>query len=107
MVDKDKRYIFYNPSWFTKISVDSKTNWPIVLVLAHEIAHHLLGQALNVDRSDADRVADELPADEYSGFILEKLGASLKESLALFTSKDRPSEFGSKFYPPSAPESKP
>ncbi|WP_052713329.1 hypothetical protein [Pseudoalteromonas rubra] len=71
------RYIEYNPSFVQNLKVGTKTNWSVYSVLAHEIGHHLQGHTLKPGGSRPDI---ELQADEYSGFILAKMGASIKDA---------------------------
>lgn len=74
-----ERVIEYNPAFIATIVDSSRTNWSAVSILAHEIAHHLLGHTLD---PAAVHPGDELACDRYSGFILHELGATLAESLA-------------------------
>lgn len=74
-----ERVIAYNPAFITTVLDSSHTNWAAVSILAHEIAHHLLGHTLD---PSAMRPGDELACDRYSGFILFSMGATLEESLA-------------------------
>jgi len=74
-----ERVIAYNPAFITTVLDSSKTNWAAISILAHEIAHHLLGHTLD---PSALRPGDELACDRYSGFILFSMGATLEESLA-------------------------
>jgi hypothetical protein len=74
-----ERVIAYNPAFIASIVDSSGTNWAAVSILAHEIAHHLLGHTLD---PEAMHPGDELACDRYSGFILNRMGASLPESLA-------------------------
>lgn len=71
--------IAYNPVFLSRILDTTRTDWSAVSVLAHEIAHHLLGHTLD---PDAVHPGDELACDRYSGFILQRMGATLEESLA-------------------------
>jgi hypothetical protein len=48
-------------------------------VLAHEIGHHLNGHTVT---SSGSQPSLELEADEFSGFVLRKMGASLTEAQA-------------------------
>ena len=73
------RMIAYNPAFITTILDSSKTNWAAISILAHEVAHHLLGHTLDPSTL---RPGDELACDHYSGFILFSMGATLPESLA-------------------------
>ena len=74
-----KRYIEYNPAVIAGIVDSARTDWSAVSILAHEIAHHLLGHTLEPGKRHP---GDELACDLYSGFILNAMGADLDESLA-------------------------
>lgn len=74
-----ERVIAYNPSFISSMLDSARTDWAAVSVLAHEIAHHLLGHTLD---PEAMHPGDELSCDRYSGFILQRMGVSLEESLA-------------------------
>jgi hypothetical protein len=72
-----KRYILYNPAYVTSLNNISKNRWSVVALLAHEVGHHLNGHTIRKGGSTPEL---ELEADEFAGFILCKLGASLKQS---------------------------
>jgi hypothetical protein len=72
-----KRYILYNPDFFTNLIRTTGNKWAAVSVLAHEIGHHLDGHTLNQIGSKPET---ELEADEFSGFVLRKMGASLSDA---------------------------
>jgi hypothetical protein len=74
-----ERVIAYNPEFLARVMDSTHTDWSAVSVLAHEIAHHLLGHTLD---PNAVHPGDELACDLYSGFILQRMGATLDESLA-------------------------
>ncbi len=74
-----KRWIEYNPSVIAGIVDSARTDWSAVSILAHEIAHHLLGHTLEPGKRHP---GDELACDLYSGFILNAMGATLDESLS-------------------------
>lgn len=74
-----ERIIAYNPSFIASIIDSTRTDWSAVSILAHEIAHHLLGHTLDPAELHP---GDELACDRYSGFILFHMGATLQESLA-------------------------
>jgi hypothetical protein len=69
---KNKRYILYNPKFISKINDASGNSWAGISIIAHEIGHHLNGHTLQQGGSRPDL---ELEADEFSGFVLNKLGA--------------------------------
>ena len=74
-----ERYILYDRNFIQSINNASSTSWAGISILAHEIGHHLNGHTLNRGGSNP---ADELEADEFSGFVLRKLGSSLEEAQA-------------------------
>jgi hypothetical protein len=74
-----KRYILYNTRFLNEVNSASRTDWAAVSILAHEIGHHLNGHTLTGGGSNP---ADELEADEFSGFVLRKMGASLADAQA-------------------------
>ena len=85
---KGIRYILYDKNFMDAIA--SNTNsWSNMSILAHEVGHHVNGHSLDLivyasGGADAPTPAEsrqmELEADEYSGFIMYKLGASLTQS---------------------------
>lgn len=91
-----QRYILYNPSFISEIRRTSRHDWPAISVLAHEIGHHLNGHTLQLTGS---RPAMELEADEFSGFVLRKMGASLAEAQTALQLLASP--YGSLTHPPA------
>ncbi|MBL7981879.1 MAG: hypothetical protein JNL52_08740 [Flavobacteriales bacterium] len=73
------RIIAYDPVFIGRVLDSTRTDWAAVSILAHEIAHHLLGHTLD---PDAVHPGDELACDRYSGFVLQRMGATLEESRA-------------------------
>lgn len=71
------RYIAYNRSFMTQVMNATNTNWSAISILAHEVGHHLNGHTLD---GLGSRPNKELEADEYSGFILRKMGATLSQA---------------------------
>lgn len=72
-----ERLIVYDGSFMRRVNSLAKTDWGAISVLAHEIGHHLQGHTLKTGGSDPER---ELEADEFSGFVMYQMGASLKEA---------------------------
>ena len=72
-----KRYILYNPSFINWINNATKDKWAAIALLAHEVGHHLNGHTI---KKSGSKPALELEADEFAGFVLYKLGASLEQS---------------------------
>ncbi|MCR5889746.1 membrane-binding protein [Hymenobacter sp. J193] len=73
------RYLLYNPQFLAAVNRAGHTDWAGISILAHEMGHHLNGHTL---RPGGSQPADELEADEFSGFVLRKMGASLAEAQA-------------------------
>jgi len=72
-----KRFILYNPAYITTLNNLTKNKWAVMTLLAHEVGHHLNGHTIHKGGSTPEL---ELEADEFAGFILYKLGATLKQS---------------------------
>ncbi|MDQ3681624.1 MAG: tetratricopeptide repeat protein [Bacteroidota bacterium] len=75
------RYIVYDKKFISSLKQLS-SDWTNASILAHEIGHHLLGHTLRASVSLEEQRQKELDADEFSGFILFKLGATLPQSQA-------------------------
>ena len=76
-VSHKKRYILYSPSFITSLNNTTNDKWPVMALLAHEIGHHLNGHTIHRGGSKPKL---ELEADEFAGFVLYKLGATLQQS---------------------------
>ena len=74
-----KRFLLYNPNFVSSVNRAGHTDWAGISILAHEMGHHLNGHTL---RAGGSQPADELEADEFSGFVLRKMGASLAQAQA-------------------------
>jgi Zn-dependent peptidase ImmA (M78 family) len=72
-----KRYILYNPSFISQINNVTKNKWAAMFLLAHEVGHHLNGHTIMKGGSTPEL---ELEADQFAGFVLYKLGASLQQA---------------------------
>ena len=84
---KGIRYILYDRDFMD--SLDSGDNWSNLFILAHEVGHHINGHSLDILLYIAEAVEpetltnqrkQELEADEFAGFILGKLGATLEQT---------------------------
>ena len=71
------RYILYKESWLSQSNY-----WSKMAVLAHEVGHHINGHTLSgYSLSESRRV--ELEADDWAGYAMGVLGASLTQTLEL------------------------
>ncbi len=96
-VSKGDRYILYSEQFMADIYHRTGDFWSQIAILAHEIGHHLNGHTLQTDGS---RPVLELEADKFSGFVLYKLGANLRQAQAAVTTLA--DEQGSATHPPKA-----
>lgn len=79
VIKQGKRFILYNPRFMNNIISATGSKWAAVSILAHEIGHHLNGHTLD---NESSKPKTELEADEFSGFVLQKMGASLTDAQA-------------------------
>lgn len=77
VINGSTRYILYSQSFIGQVNSMTNSRWASISILAHEIGHHLNGHTLE---STGSRPSIELEADEFSGFVLAKMGASLAEA---------------------------
>jgi hypothetical protein len=75
-IDGAKRYLLYNQTFIQDMQRATGSPWAALSVMAHEVGHHLNGHPLDPNRDPKY----EIEADYYSGFILQRLGASLAEA---------------------------
>ena len=85
---KGIRYILYDREFMNELN-SNLNSWSSLSVLAHEVGHHINGHSVDVilyatdavdSKSLAEKRQQELEADEFSGFIMAKLGASLNQA---------------------------
>ena len=93
-----KRYLLYNPKFLAAVNRAGHTDWGGISILAHEMGHHLNGHTM---RSGGSQPQDELEADEFSGFVLRRLGASLAQAQAALAAVS--DEEGSATHPGRSP----
>jgi hypothetical protein len=74
-----KRYVLYNPNFINALDRKTGTQWASISVLAHEVGHHLKGHTIS---GQGSHPTIELEADEFSGYALRKMGASLEDAQA-------------------------
>lgn len=74
----NKRYILYNPNFIKQIDRATGTDWAAISILAHEIGHHVKGHVFANNGGTSHE--NELEADEFSGLVLRKMGATLEEA---------------------------
>ena len=87
---KGIRYILYDKYFMQEIA-NNTSSWSKISILAHEVGHHVNGHSIDLlsiasGQIDAPSLKEsrqmEIEADEYSGFVMQKLGASLSQAQA-------------------------
>jgi tetratricopeptide (TPR) repeat protein len=84
------RYIFYDPNFMKSITATAGS-WTNLSILAHEVGHHVNAHSLDWLALASGEIQgitleqkrqQEIEADEFSGFVLAKLGATLIQAQA-------------------------
>ena len=88
------RYIFYDQNFMKSITA-SAGSWTNLSILAHEVGHHVNAHSLDWLALASGEIQgitleqkrqQEIEADEFSGFVLAKLGATLIQAQAAIKS---------------------
>ena len=69
--ENGRRIILADHMFLVQLNKDSGTQWGAISILAHEIGHHIAGFSRR-----STKLEGELDADYWSGYALQKLGAS-------------------------------
>ena len=96
-----ERLIVYDAKFFKRLNTLTKTDWAAMSILAHEIGHHLQGHTIKSGGSDHNR---ELEADEFSGFVMYQMGATLLEAQSAINSVSP--EYNTSTHPPRSTRQK-
>jgi hypothetical protein len=78
MIYGSERYVLFNPQYLQAVYKRAGTRWTTYSILAHEIGHHLNGHTIGSKKTSHEC---ELEADEFSGFVLGRLGATREEAM--------------------------
>ena len=76
---RNARWIIYDNNFLEDIDAYSATKWASISVLAHEMGHHYYNHVISNQGSTPPK---EIEADAFSGYVMQKLGANINESLA-------------------------
>ena len=79
IIDDGMRYILYDPEFINSISQTSNY-WANMSILAHEVGHHINGHTLGASVSAYENKIQELESDEFSGFVMQKIGSTLDQA---------------------------
>jgi len=74
---RKKQQIIYNPEFINNLQYAANSRWAVIALFAHEVGHHIKG---HTHKKSGSRPHLELEADEFAGYVLQKMGASLEES---------------------------
>lgn len=77
-----ERFIQFDRQFLENFQKRTNNKWFVTGVLAHELGHHFNGHSLDGIGSRPDK---EIEADEFAGFILQKLGAKETEAESIFS----------------------
>lgn len=77
-----ERFIQFDKAFLETFQKRTNNRWFVFGVLAHEIGHHLNGHTLE---GVGSRPNKEIEADEFAGFAMKKLGATLQEAQGIFS----------------------
>lgn len=83
-----ERFIQFDRQFLENFQKRTNNKWFVTGVLAHELGHHFNGHSLDGIGSRPDK---EIEADEFAGFILQKLGAKETEAESIFSFLDETS----------------
>jgi ribosomal protein L19 len=76
-ISRRKKYITYNPKFMNWVTNVTNDKWAAIALFAHEIGHHI---NKHTSRLGGSKPKLELEADEFAGYVLRKMGATLEES---------------------------
>lgn len=76
------RWIIYDNNFLEDIDAYASTKWASISVLAHEMGHHYYNHTISGSGSTPPK---EIEADAFSGYVMQKLGATVNESVAAIT----------------------
>jgi tetratricopeptide (TPR) repeat protein len=79
VIDDGMRYILYDPEFINSIS-ETSNYWANMSILAHEVGHHINGHTLGASVSAYENRIQELESDEFSGFVMQKIGSTLAQA---------------------------
>jgi hypothetical protein len=77
-----QRFIVYDNGFLEDIDAYAKTKWASMSIMAHEMGHHYYNHVVS---SSGSTVPKEIEADAFSGYVMEKMGATLQQALAAMT----------------------
>ncbi len=74
-----RRFIVYDNNFLEDIDAYAKTKWASISIMAHEMGHHFYNHVVS---GQGSTIPSEIEADAFSGYMLQKEGATLEQALA-------------------------
>jgi hypothetical protein len=78
-INGGQRWIVYDNNFLEDIDAYAKTKWASISIMAHEMGHHYYDHVVSGKGSN---VPSEIEADAFSGYMMQKEGATLEQALA-------------------------
>ncbi len=75
----NSRWIIYDNGFLEDIDAYTSTRWASISILAHEMGHHYYNHVVSRSGSTPPK---EIEADAFSGYVMQRVGATLNESIA-------------------------
>lgn len=87
---RNKRWIIYDNDFLENLDGYAATKWASISVLAHEMGHHYYNHVVS---GKGSTIPTEIEADKFSGYLMNKMGATLEQSVAAMQTiaTDKPS----------------
>jgi hypothetical protein len=76
---QNKRWIIYDNDFLENLDGYAATKWASISVMAHEMGHHYYNHVVS---GQGSTIPTEIEADGFSGYMMNKLGATLEQSVA-------------------------
>jgi hypothetical protein len=78
-INGGQRWIVYDNNFLEDIDSYAKPKWASISIMAHEMGHHYYDHVVSGKGSN---VPSEIEADAFSGYMMQKEGATLEQALA-------------------------
>jgi Peptidase family M48 len=76
---RNKRWIIYDNNFLENLDGYAATKWASISVMAHEMGHHFHNHVVS---GRGSTIPTEIEADAFSGYVMNKMGATLAQSVA-------------------------
>lgn len=76
---RNTRWIVYDNDFLEALDGYAATRWASISVIAHEVGHHYYNHVVS---GKGSTIPTEMEADAFSGYIMNKLGATLDQAMA-------------------------